>query len=401
MGHKANEILKEAEKIKDEMISHRRQIHSEAEIGFDLEHTVEYVKKVLDSIGVEYTDCGMCGVTAVIGDKKKKAFLLRADMDALPIEEKSGEDFAAKNGNMHACGHDMHTAMLLGAAKILKEHEGETDGCIKLMFQPSEENLMGAKNMIEKGVLTSPDVFGGMSLHVSPGLDLDTGTVILGRKGVSAPAADTFTVEFIGKGSHGAMPHKGIDPIIPAAHFVLAAQELISREIPAGTGAVLTVGTIDCNGGINIISDRAVVKGSMRSFSDETEKYMKKRIEKMACGIGEVFRVKTEVFFPGGCPVLKNDSDLTDRVSGYSEELFGSSPVTSTEKLTMSGSEDFAYISEGVPAVTMMIAAGKSSDGYSEPLHSPRVTFDESALPFGSALLAYTALRECDRQSSI
>ncbi|MBR5453236.1 MAG: amidohydrolase [Clostridia bacterium] len=393
----ARDIAAAAEKIKKELINHRRHIHGEAEVGFDLERTVGYVKKILDSAGIEYTDCGRCGITAVIGDKKKNAFLLRADMDALAIKEESGEAFAADNGNMHACGHDMHTAMLLGAARLLKEREKELGGCVKLMFQPSEENLTGARNMIENGVLECPGVSGAMSLHVSPALELDAGTVILGKKGAAAPAADGFTVEFIGKGSHGAMPHKGIDPIIPAAHFVLAAGELISREIPAGVGAVLTVGAIDCNGGINIIPDRAAVKGSMRSFSDETEKYMKKRLEKMARGIGEVFRAKTEVFFPGGCPVLKNDGDLTDRISGYSKELFGAPPVTSTERLTMSGSEDFAYISESVPAVTVMIAAGRPSDGYAEPLHSPRATFDESALPYGAALMAYTAINECRR----
>jgi len=393
----ARETVKAAEEIKEEMISHRRSIHREAETGFDLERTVEYVKQALDSMGIEYTDCGRCGICAVIGDKKKKAFLLRADMDALPIEEKSGESFAAENGNMHACGHDMHTAMLLGAARILKEREDELCGCVKLMFQPSEENLMGAKDMIENGVLESPGVFGGMALHVASGLELDTGTVILGRKGVAAPAADTFTVEFSGKGSHGAMPHKGIDPIIPAAHFVLAAEELISREVPAGTGSVLTVGAVDSNGGINIISDRAVVKGSMRSFSAEAERYMKKRLEKMAFSIGEAFRCKTEIFFPGGCPALKNDGELTDRIEGYAKELFGKAPVTGTEKLSMSGSEDFAYISESIPTVTVMIAAGKTSDGYGEPLHSPRVTFDEAALPFGAALLAYTGISECGR----
>ncbi|MDD6188361.1 MAG: amidohydrolase, partial [Clostridiales bacterium] len=228
----AEKLLQEAEQIRDRIVGERRILHQNAETGFDLSNTLSFVKKELTDMGIQPVDCGKAGVTALVGGKKQgKVFLLRADMDALPVREEADVPFASQNGKMHACGHDLHTAMLLGAARLLKVHEDEIEGTVKLMFQPAEELLEGAKDMVEAGVLENPHVDAALMIHVMAGMPFEPGTVIVSGPGVSAPAADYFEIRVKGKGCHGSMPHMGIDPLTAAAHMIIALQEIHAREL--------------------------------------------------------------------------------------------------------------------------------------------------------------------------
>jgi len=276
------------ENLQTELVSIRRHLHQNAEVGFDLDITYAYIKACLESYGYTIQACGKNGIVTTVG-KGDKTFLLRADTDALPIREQSKLSYACKYGYMHACGHDMHTAMLLGAARLLKVHERELKGKVKLMFQPAEELLKGAKDMIEKGALKDPTPQAGMTLHVMTGIDLPTGTVTV-ASGISAPAADFFSIEIQGKGCHGSAPWMGVDALTVGARILLGLEELSAREIPVATPAVLTIGSIEANGADNAISDRVILKGTLRAFDERCRENLKNRIEEIAKGIGNAYR---------------------------------------------------------------------------------------------------------------
>ena len=256
-------LLSEAKEMQLLLTKHRRYLHTHPELGFDLRQTKEYVKKELISIGYEPVECGKCGLVVLAGSKNSdKTFLIRADMDALPILEQADVKFKSENsGKMHACGHDMHTAMLLGAARLLKRHENELKGTIKLMFQPAEETLDGCKDMVGADVLNNPTVDAALMLHVTLGMPLQTGSAIICDGGISAPAAEYFEIKIQGKGCHGAMPELGVDPITIASHIVIALQELHARELAMADDAVLTIGTMQAGDANNIIPDTAVLRG--------------------------------------------------------------------------------------------------------------------------------------------
>ncbi|MDD6035888.1 MAG: M20 family metallopeptidase [Lachnospiraceae bacterium] len=404
MDRVKQEILQAAEQEKEQLIAWRRYLHSHAETGFDLPGTLAYVKGELAAMGITAKPCGKSGLVAELGKKNSDTvFLLRADMDGLPISEESGEAFVASNGNMHACGHDMHTAMLLGAAKLLKEREQTLSGTVRLMFQPAEELLSGSKDMIEAGVLQNPPVSAAMMIHVMTGTMFSTGTAIVSSPGVSAPAADYFTIRIKGKGCHGSSPNLGVDPVNVAAHMILAIQGVQTRELSMGERATLTVGSIKGGEAANAIPDQVELKGTMRSYSEETREYLKKRLQEIAKQTAAVFLAEAEVEFPCGCPALQNDASVSKDVLGYAKELLGDEKAFSTQELTggkaqgrgekTAGSEDFSYISEKVPSVMVALAAGAAEQGYCYPLHHPSVRFDEAALPVGSALFAYSACR--------
>lgn len=396
-------MLKEAEQIHDIILRERRTLHQIAETGFELTQTVAFVKNELTEMGLQPTDCGRAGIVALVGGKKPgKTFLLRADMDALPIKEQSGLSFAAQNGNMHACGHDMHTAMLLGAARLLKAHEEEIEGTVKLMFQPAEEIFEGSSDMLKAGLLDEPKVDAALMIHVMAGMPFSPGTVIVSAPGVSAPAADYFEITVRGKGCHGSMPNTGVDPLTAAAHILIALQEIQARELAMGDRAVLTVGTLHAGTAANAIPDEAVLGGSIRTFDEETRAFIKQRLTEIAEGTAAVFRATATVSFGSGCPTLKNDRELTVSAERYMTELLGNEKALSAAKLNeagggqgskTAGSEDFAYISQAVPSVMLALAAGQPEKGYCYPQHHPMVKFDESVLACGSAVYAYAALR--------
>ena len=395
-------LMEEARQLQPVIVADRRTLHENPETGFDLQNTRAYVRQQLEAMGLAPAECGRAGLVALVGGKKPgKVFLLRADMDALPIREQADVPFVSRNGRMHACGHDMHTSMLLGAARLLKAHEDEICGTVKLMFQPAEELFEGSQDMLNAGVLEAPKVDAAMMVHVMTATPFPAGTPVVSAPGVSAPAADYFTIRVRGKGCHGSMPNMGVDPISAAAHILIALQELQARELAMGEHAVLTVGTMHAGNAGNAIPDLAEMSGTLRTFNEETRSFVKTRMAEIARHTASAFRAEAEVEFGSGCPTLVNDADLVRCVEGYLEELMGPEHVFSARKLAAAGggasktagSEDFAYVSQRVPALMIALAAGQAEQGYCSPLHHPAAKFDESALASGSAVYAYAALR--------
>lgn len=390
------DILKEAEALQPWLTDCRRKLHQNAEVGFDLPETLELVRGELTALGLEPAPCGKAGLVALIeGAGPGPVILLRADMDGLPVGEETELSFASAKGRMHGCGHDLHTAMLLGAARLLCAHRDELRGTVKLMFQPAEELLEGALDMLNAGVLENPAPEAALMIHVMPAaaLPLPVGTVVVPEAGVSAPAADYFTVRVQGKGCHGSMPQTGRDPLTVAARILLGLQELNARELPAGERAVLTVGTLRAGEGANVIPDTAEFRGTMRAFDDGIREQLQTRLTEIAKGIAGAYRAKAEVTFDSGCPTLICDRDLADCAGKYLKELLGSRALTAAELGGGgggSGSEDFAYVSHRLPTLMLALAAGGES---AYPLHHPQVTFDESVLPVGSAIHAWMAMR--------
>ena len=393
------QILREAKALQEEIKSHRLWLHTHAETGFDLTETKPYVKSALMKMGYTVQECGKAGLVTTVGKPGGKVILLRADMDALPIAEEADVDFACQNGRMHACGHDMHTAMLLGAAKILKAHESELGGTVKLMFQPAEEIFEGSKDMIASGVLENPRPDAALMIHVAAGMPLPAGTVVVSAPGVSAPAADYFTIRVHGKGCHGSAPQNGIDPLTAAAHILIALQEIHARELSASDEAVLTIGTFHAGEAGNVIPDTATMGGTIRTYDEKTRSYLKERITAIAKNVAEAFRAGAEVGFGSGCPTLVNDKGLSETVTGYLKDLLGANRAFTTAELSGGkparggGSEDFAYVSHEVPSLMLALAAGEPSKGYVYPQHHPKVKFDESVLSTGAAVFVDCALQ--------
>ena len=299
--------------------------------------------------------------------------MIRADMDALPIKEEAEVDFASANGCMHACGHDMHTAMMLGAAKLLKVHEKEIQGTVKLMFQPAEEIFEGSHDMIGAGLLKKPDVDAALMIHVMAGMPFEAGTVIVSAPGVSSPAADYFEIRVQGTGCHGSMPNTGVDPLNAAAHILIALQEINARELAMDDRAVLTVGTMHAGTAANAIPDIAVIGGSLRTFDEDVRSFIKERMVQLAEGIAKSFRAEAKVIWGSGCPTLVNDKELSICAQKYVKELLGENrafsvldlnKMSDTQKAPKAaGSEDFAYVSQEVPSIMLALAAGQPEKG--------------------------------------
>lgn len=391
------QILKEAKENLEYMKECRRFLHENAGVGFDNTPAIDFIASKLKELGITPVSCGKCGITGTVGSGEK-CFLLRADTDALPTREETGLPFSCKNEKMHACGHDMHAAMLLGAAKILKKHEDELPFTVKLMFQSAEEILCGAKDMIDAGVLENPRVDCAMMLHVLTSVPFDTGTVIVSSPGVSAPSADFFEIEVLGKGCHGAGVSQGIDPIFAASQIVLTLTEINSRELATGEVASLSVGKFLAGDAPNVIPDKAILAGTVRAVSEEIREYMKKRMCEISEGLASSLRAKAKVIFTSGCPSLINDERLSDEIYNKLSDLFGKERVllsrdinTGERKAKISGSEDFAYVASQVPSLMIALAAGKKDEGYEYPLHHPKADFDEEAMTYGCAAFVKSA----------
>lgn len=388
------DYLMEAKALYEHMLRHRRYLHSHAETGFDLNDTCAYVKKALREMGLAPKDCGRSGIVCTIGFGDT-CFLLRADMDALPIQEEAGQAFDCQNGCMHACGHDLHTAMLLGAAELLKKHEKELQGCVKLMFQPAEETLRGAEDMIRNGVLENPRPVGGMMLHVMTGVPIKTGTVIISAPGVSAPEASMFELLVRGRGGHGASPEETVDPIHAAAHILLALQSIKARELPSQSGAMLTIGAVQGGEAPNVIANQVLMRGSLRAYSAEECDKLRRRTEEIARMTAQTFGATAEFHVTSGTPTLINDRQMVESARKTLPGVLGAQHVLEAEIMgasRSSGSEDFACVSHEIPSVMLALAAGGTEDGYTHGLHHPHTRFDEAAMPYGAAALAGMAM---------
>ncbi|MBQ8394177.1 MAG: amidohydrolase [Clostridia bacterium] len=396
-------VLREAKSLQKELVRYRRYLHAHAELGFAMTQTLPFVERALRGMGYTPQKCGKAGLLATVGRPSGKTVLLRADMDGLPIREETGLPFACKEGNMHACGHDMHTAMLLGGAKLLKDREKELNGCVKLLFQPAEEILEGAADVLKSGVLRAPKPQAAMMLHVMTGGKLPTGVAVVASGGVSAPAADYFTIGVRGKGCHGSTPHKGVDGLLAAAHIAIALQEISTRELPAAEPHALTIGSFKTGEGGNVICDYAELNGTLRAFDEEVRLFLKKRIAEVADCTAKAFRATAKTEFSGGCPTLVNDGELSDFTATTLQNLLGKDKAFSAaafgdRKTEMGGSEDFAYISHKLPSVMVALGAGEKGEGHEYPLHHPKAKFDEGALCIGSAIYAQFAIEWLKRK---
>lgn len=374
--------------LKDETIANRRHIHKNAETGLDLPKTKAYVMKKLTEYGLEPKDCGY-GVTATLG-KGGKVLLLRADMDALPMPEESGEEFACPTGKeAHTCGHDFHAAMLLTAAKMLKEKEDTLEGTIKFMFQPAEETFEGSKNMIENGILENPPVDAALAYHVSPG-KMPIGLFMYNDKDTMMYSVDGFKITIHGKGSHGAYPHVGVDPINIGVHIHLALQELIARESDPTHSCVLTIGQFAGGTAANIIPETVVLQGTIRTNKPEARELLVRRMKEVAEKTAAVYNGTVDIEMISEVPPLICNPKLTDEVVGYMQEL-GIPGLTPYPGISASASEDFAVIAEKVPSTFMYLSAGYLDERGQYPAHHPKAQFNEDVCPIGAACLAHCA----------
>ena len=394
----AQDLLQEAKQLQPELLQCRRTIHRHPETGFDLQETKALVKRQLTEMGYTPQECGKCGLVALAGGKKKgRTILIRADMDALPIEEEAEVEYRSETpGRMHGCGHDMHTAMLLGAAKLLKAHEDELAGTVELMFQPAEELFQGADDMIGAGVLENPHVDAAVMIHVVPGLPLPSGIVLVPGAGTGMASCQQYRIVVKGKGGHGAMPHVSVDPITAAAHIHLALQEINSRELGPDEFGVFTTGMFRAGDASNIIPDTAEMRGTIRTADLAVNEKIKTRIREIAQGVGGAMRTEVTVDFFDFCPPMLADGALSECGLGYMKELLGDGAMSMAAlggPKVGGGSEDFAFVSCKVPTVGMFLSAGSPEEGYAYSQHHPKVTFDDSILYRGSAAYAYFAAR--------
>ncbi|NLU08632.1 MAG: amidohydrolase [Clostridiales bacterium] len=383
-----NKYYKKALSISKELVANRRTLHNYAETGFDLPRTTTFVMKKLNEYGLSPFPVGKSGICCILGNQGK-TILLRADMDALPMKENTGLDFAAANGNCHSCGHDCHTAMLLGAAKLLKQNEDKLKGTVKFMFQPAEELLAGANDMIAAGILKNPTVDAAMGMHIKVGYEKSDVGSITYAKGTALYSGDAVRITVKGKNAHGSTPEKGVDAINIAAHIVIALQEIISREIPCSQHSVVIIGKIQGGDTVNTLAGNAVIEASIRATTNENRAFLKKRIEEISKNVAVTFRGEAIVEFVYGIGPLYNDPALSKEIADYCREILASEKVR--EIPTACGTEDFTSIAECVPSVMINIGAGSIKDGHIYSMHNPKMTVNEKVLPLGTAIYAHCA----------
>ena len=375
---------------KNETISLRRHIHQNPELSFQEYKTMDFICKKLDEYGIEYNSkIAGTGVLAVIyGEKDSencKTLLVRADIDALPIEEISDKPYASLNkGIMHACGHDAHTAILLSVCKTLNELKSEFSGCVKLLFQPGEETTGGAKPMIEAGVLENPKVDVCIALHVDP--EINSGTIRI-KPGPFYASPDDFKIKVVGKSGHAAEPHNHINPISVCAEII----STINNEFSNHDEYVVTVSTVHSGTATNIVPETAEISGTARSLTNETRVFLKDRLNEICNKISSKYKTKYEYEFIELYPPLINDKEIADlfyktAIKHIGEEncIYGGVP-------TMTG-EDFAYFSQSVPSLLFKLGCRNEETGIVNPLHNASFDIDESCLNTGVTLFCGFAL---------
>lgn len=382
-------ILRRAKELEAEIIENRRYIHKHAEIRNELENTCRFIKEKLLDMGLEPIDIGTCGISVLIGKKEGKVILLRADMDALPLVEENELDFKSITNYSHMCGHDTHSAMLLGACKILKENEDKLEGQVKILFQPDEEGGNGAKDMVKNKILENPTVDRAIALHVDAKSPL--GKVMYGR-GCAFCSSDSFEILVEGKSGHGARPHECIDVINVASHINISLQTLLAREcIPSETG-ILTICSFNAGDAFNIFPEKAVLKGSLRTYNSEVREFLLKRLKEVCSLTAETFRAKATVNVVSGTPPVHCDEQFTDEILGFIKEILPSEMIDNTPVVKM-GSEDFAHISDEVKSTFLFLGVGKDKyNGYENGQHSTRAVFNEDSFYIGTAIYAQSAI---------
>lgn len=388
------QLIEQAQALQEDIVADRRWLHRHAECGFQLPETTAYVKKRLEEMGYSVEEICECGLSTTVGDPARgKCILLRADMDALPIEEETDLDFASTNGNMHACGHDTHAAMLLGVARLLKPLEDQLAGCVKFVFQPNEEgsatsDITGGDAILAGGILENPSVDAVAAVHLMPH-EMRRGQVVT-RKGTSFSSVDDIEIIVTGFSSHGSMPQSGIDPINIACHLYLGLQNIIARELDAAEQCVATIGLIEGGSAANVIPGTVRMLGTLRAASEDVRQRFKDCAYRMVPALAAAFGGQAEIAFLRGAPSTYNDPQLTDTLVRYTEELFDE-PVEFMAR-PFSGSDDLGVLSHEVPTTYFLMGTGIPEEGCEYPVHNSKVVFDESVFWKGAALLANCAV---------
>ncbi|MBL7790663.1 MAG: amidohydrolase [Chitinophagales bacterium] len=370
-----------------ELLRWRHHMHSHPELSWEEVQTTQFIQSELEKMGITSIEKPLStGLVATITSGKGKTIALRADIDALPISEQNTCEYKSKNeGVMHACGHDVHTTCLLGAAKYLMENKDKWQGSIKLIFQPSEEKQpSGAEAFIKAGVLNSVESIIG--LHVTP--ELEVGKLGF-RTGPFMASADEIYMTILGKGGHGASPHLCIDPVVISAHIILALQNLVSRYADPKTPTVLTFGDIHGFGATNIIPEKVELKGTLRTFDEAWRKEIQQKIKDIAQGIVKSFGGECVVDIPLGVPFVNNDVELTTKISDLAAKLIGIENVV--EMPIRMGAEDFSFYGHHCAASFFRLGTGNTSKGTTISVHNPKFDIDEDALVIGSSAMAEMA----------
>lgn len=387
------DVIKEVKKIEKQIISWRRDLHRMPELELQLPKTTAYVKKALDEMGIDYKELleGNAFVGLIRGKEEGKTIALRADMDGLPIGEETGLDFASTNGAMHACGHDAHTAMLLGAAKILNDNRQLLKGNVKLFFQPGEELPGGALPMIEEGAMENPKVDAVMGLHNGDlHKEIPRGKIGV-RYGPMMAAADRFFIKIKGRGSHAAYPEQSVDPITIAAELITALQTIVSRETAAIDPAVLSISKIQGGYNTNIIPGEVELEGTVRTFNPHTRKRIARRIEEMTRGITAAMQADCQVKYEFKYPALINSDSFTDFFVESAKKILPEEDIIRLKEPVM-GAEDMAYFLEKAPGTYFFLNNIREIDGKSYPHHNSKFDLDESLFYKGTALFVQTVL---------
>jgi amidohydrolase len=391
----ATPFLAEAQELAEELVAIRRDLHMHPELGFEEVRTARIVAEKLGTLGYEVmTGVGRTGVVGLLagGQPGEQTVLLRFDMDALPIQEENNVPYRSQSaGVMHACGHDAHVAVGIGVATILARHREQIGGTVKLMFQPAEEGLGGARAMIDDGILKGPDVDVALGLHVSS--NHDTGTVVV-RSGALLAAADKLHIVVRGKGGHAAHPEQTIDAVMVAAHIVVALQTVVSRNLNPEEPGVVTVGSIHAGKAGNVIAETAELNGSIRSFSEEVRNLLHRRIQEVAAGVAGALGATADVTITRGVDPTVNAPAPTALVYEVASKLLGAEKVDTTYRST--GGEDFSAVLAAVPGHFFFLGARDAARGLNYPHHNPRFDIDESSLPAGVAILCEAAVRALD-----
>jgi IAA-amino acid hydrolase len=383
-------LLAAARDQQDWVVAIRRELHRHPELGYEEQRTSALVRSKLDELGVRYqAEVAKTGVVATIGDGNGPCVALRADMDALPIDEQADVPFRSETpGKMHACGHDCHTAMLLGAAKLLKAREGELRGCVKLLFQPAEEGGAGGKRMCDEGALNAPQVQRIFGLHVWP--QLPTGT-IGSRAGTFLASAGWLEITVSGKGGHAAMPHLAIDPVTTAAKIICELQTIVAREVDPLEAGVISITTLRAGETYNVIPSEVKITGTVRSLTTAGMTFLQQRIREVCEHTALAHRCTAAVTFPGNdYPPTVNDARLWELTQTLGRQLLGDNHVR--EMPPVMGGEDFAYYAERVPGMFVGLGVRNEAIGAVYNVHHPMFKADEDALPIGVALHAAFAL---------
>ena len=387
-----SEIATQSKGIQQWIVEKRRTIHRHPELMYEEFETSKLVQNTLKDLKIPYKkDIAITGVVGTIGNGDGPCIALRADMDALPIHEETDIDFKSEiDGKMHACGHDCHTAMLLGAARVLKENEDKINGTIKLIFQPAEEGGAGGKMMREQGVLLEPKVQQIFALHVAGTIPVGT---LASKEGTLLAATSSIKIIVKGKGGHAAAPHHTNDPVVTGSKIVVELQTLVSRELSPLEPGVISITMANAGSAFNVIPSTMELQGTIRSLTVEGVSKLQKRVKEVAQSIAEANRCEAEVSFPGNdYPPTINDAECWKLGKSAATEILGEENLIEMPDPIMGG-EDFAYYTEEIPGCFSFLGVGNPDIDAVYDVHHPMFKVDEEALSLGTAIHVNTALK--------